>query len=56
MREWRGRGFMMGHDGVGDNAYAPRPFDLRLCLKIRTTSTSNHHHQQPLTCDRGRVV
>ncbi len=32
--------------GIGDNAYAPQPRDLRLCWKIRTTSTSNQHHQQ----------
>ena len=33
--------------GIGDNAYAPQPRDLRLCWKIRTTSTSNQHQQQP---------
>ncbi len=33
--------------GIGDNAYAARPRELRLCWKTRTTSTSNQHHQQP---------
>ncbi len=33
--------------GIGDNAYAPQPIDMRLYWKIHATSTSNHHHQPP---------
>ncbi len=34
--------------GIGDNAYAPQPRDLRFSWKIHITSTLNRHHQQPI--------